>query len=336
VRPIRHVARRIGLALASWFDASVSIPRRQDPRPQIAWLRHFPFVAMHLGCFAVFSVGVGATAVTTAVVMYVIRMFAITAFYHRYFSHRAFRTSRLLQWFFAVVGNSAAQRGPLWWAAHHRLHHRHSDEAEDLHSPIRHGFFWSHFLWFANQGAERIDLRRIKDLSKYPELVFLDRYYSLVPILTGAGLFALGTILGRLAPALETNGPQLFVWGFLVSTVCVYHGTFSVNSIAHLFGTRAYDTGDNSRNNFLLAIVTLGEGWHNNHHHFPSSVRQGHVWWQIDMTYYVLAAMARLGLIWDLRDHSARPRSAEQPRASAPSPPSTAHAFLPSTGRRST
>jgi stearoyl-CoA desaturase (delta-9 desaturase) len=228
-------------------------------------------------------------------------MFAITGFYHRYFSHRAFKTSRWCQLAFAVLGASAVQRGPLWWAAHHRYHHAHSDEITDVHSPHHHGFWWSHVGWFTTRAAFVTNLRAIPDLAKFPELCFLDRFDILVPLFFAAFLYALGVGLETFAPGLKTNGLQLLVWGFFFSTVLVYHATYTVNSLAHQFGRQRYATNDHSRNNFFLAIITFGEGWHNNHHHYPAAARQGFYWWEIDLTYYVLLLFSWLRIIWDLK-----------------------------------
>jgi stearoyl-CoA desaturase (delta-9 desaturase) len=279
----------------------------------VDWARILPFVGMHVACLAVFWVGVSPFAVGVAATMYLVRMFAITGFYHRYFSHRTFKTSRVAQFLFAVVGASAVQRGPIWWAAHHRHHHAHSDRADDVHSPKQRGFVWSHMGWFLSRRHFAPDLGRVRDLLRYPELRWLDRFDILVPFLLALGLLLAGQWLEANRPGLGVTGGQLLVWGFFVSTVACYHGTYTINSLSHVFGKQRYRTGDASRNNFWLALITLGEGWHNNHHHYPSAARQGFYWWEIDITYYVLKVLSWLGIIWDLkpvpvsaRDHSAR------------------------------
>ena len=236
-----------------------------------------------------------------AIGLYFIRMFAITAFYHRYFSHRTFTTNRFWQFGFAVLGNSAAQRGPLWWAAHHRHHHQTADTEADVHSPSRHGFWWSHIGWLTDPANFATRWEYVKDWVKFPELVWLDRFDKVVPILLSVALFALGEMLARTSPHLGTSGAQLVIWGFFISTVVLFHGTCTINSLSHLFGWRRYDTKDTSRNNPILAIITLGEGWHNNHHHYPISTRQGFFWWEYDITYYLLVVMSWLGIIKDLR-----------------------------------
>ena len=292
--------RRVALAFVRWFDTSSAGADDGDDRA-IDWLRVVPFLGMHAMCFGVIWVGFSWFALWTAVALYAVRMFAITGFYHRYFAHKAFRTSRAMQFVFALVGAASVQRGPLWWAAHHRNHHRHADTERDPHSPGRHGFFWSHAGWFLTRGGFRTDLERIPDLARYPELRLLDRYDVFVPIALATALFLLGGWLERAHPELGTSAAQLLVWGFFISTVVLFHATVTINSLAHRYGTRRFATADDSRNNAWLALITFGEGWHNNHHHFPGSARQGFAWWEIDVTYYGLRALAALGLVWDLK-----------------------------------
>lgn len=291
---------RLGHRLRQWFDSAAVAPAQGADADRVDWLRVLPFVLLHLGCLGVFWVGVSPVAVAVAALLYAVRMFAITGFYHRYFSHRAFRTSRLMQFVFALVGAASVQRGPLWWAAHHRHHHRHSDTAQDLHSP-RHGFWRSHMGWFLTKRAFATDLSRVPDLARYPELRWLDRFDVAVPLALAAGLFGLGALLQRFWPELGTSGLQLLVWGFFVSTVVLFHATVTINSLAHRFGSRRFATSDDSRNNFWLALLTFGEGWHNNHHFYSSSARQGFRWWEIDLTWYGLRLLAALGLVHDLK-----------------------------------
>lgn len=286
--------------LVSWFDNHAVQTSDADPE-KIESLRVLPFIALHLACFAVFWIEFSWIAVFVAIALYVLRMFAITGFYHRYFSHKAFKTSRAVQFIFAFLAASAAQRGPLWWASHHRHHHAHSDHPEDPHSPKQHGFFWSHLSWFLANKNFRLKSERIKDWLQYPELKLLDRFDVVAPLALALGLFGLGAWLEESAPHLQTNGLQLFIWGFVISTVLLYHMTFTVNSLAHVWGKRRFLTNDDSRNNPVIALFTLGEGWHNNHHHFPSAARQGFYWWEIDLTYYGLKILSAFGLIWDLR-----------------------------------
>jgi stearoyl-CoA desaturase (delta-9 desaturase) len=257
----------------------------------------------------VIVVGASPTAVAVAIGLYGLRMFAITGFYHRYFAHRAFRTSRAFAFLMALVGASAAQRGPLWWAAHHRRHHVRSDEEDDLHSPRHRGFWRSHAGWFMTREAFATEERYVRDWLRHPELRLLNRFDWIAPALLLGALVAAGELLARFAPGLGTDGPQLAVWGFAISTVAVYHATFTINSLAHRWGRRRYATRDDSRNNLLLALLTLGEGWHNNHHHHAASARQGFYWWEIDLTYYGLVVLSWLGLVRDLRPVPARVRA---------------------------
>jgi len=286
-----------------WFDswAGLELMKVEGP-PKFDFIRSIPFIAVHLMCFGVYWVGWSWTAVAVAVAFYFIRMFAITGWYHRYFSHRTFKTSRAVQLVFAILGGMCVQRGPLWWAGHHRHHHIASDTPDDVHSPIQGGFLWSHMGWFTSQTHYAPRFKSIMDFYKFPELRFLDRFDVFLPILTGFGMFGLGSLLELCAPELGTNGPQMLIWGFFISTVALAHGTFTINSLSHVYGSQRYETGDTSRNNFILAMITMGEGWHNNHHYYPASTRQGFYWWEIDVTYYCLKMMEYLGLVWDIRE----------------------------------
>ena len=298
-------------ALLRWFDSgSTAADAGPLGADRVDWARIVPFAGMHLACLGVIWVGVSPVAVGTAVGLYVLRMFAITGFYHRYFSHRTFKASRGVQFAFALLGASAAQRGPIWWAAHHRHHHAHSDCPEDVHSPSQRGFLWSHMGWFLSRRHFAPDLGRVRDLLRYPELRWLDRFDILVPFVLAVGLLVLGKVLEARWPSLGTSGGQMLVWGFFISTVACYHGTYTINSLCHVWGRRRYKTDDDSRNNLLLAIITLGEGWHNNHHRYPMSARQGFYWWEIDLTYYGLRLLAALGLIRDLKPVPAAIRAA--------------------------
>ena len=307
--PASSGARRLSprQTLRQWFDSGESgAPPDPGIADRIDWLRAAPFVALHLGCLGALWTGVSATALGTAAVLYAVRMFAITGFYHRGFSHRAFRAARPVQLLFAVMGAACVQRGPLWWAAHHRNHHRDADTPRDPHSPLIRGFLWSHVGWFLTRRAFRTDLKRVSDLARFPELRWLDRYDIAVPVALAVALYALGALLRHLAPHLGTDGPQLLVWGFCISTVALFHATVTINSLAHRWGSRRFETGDGSRNNFLLALITFGEGWHNNHHRFPGKARQGFRWWEIDLTWYGLWLLAALGLISGLKPLPAR------------------------------
>jgi stearoyl-CoA desaturase (delta-9 desaturase) len=292
--------RGAAVAVLRWFDTEgPGEPGPDDDRVDL--LRVLPFIGMHVMCFGVIWVGFSWFAFWTAVILYALRMFAITGFYHRYFSHKSFKTSRPVQFLFALLGSSSVQRGPLWWAAHHRNHHRHSDTEHDPHSPMYRGFFRSHMGWFLTPRGFRTDRSMIKDLLRFPELRALDRFDILVPVALATALFLLGDWLERGMPELGTTGPQLLVWGFFVSTVVLFHASVTINSLAHRFGRRRFDTADESRNNWLLALITFGEGWHNNHHKFPGSARQGFRWWEFDLTYYVLRVFALFRIVWDLK-----------------------------------
>ncbi|MFC3714559.1 acyl-CoA desaturase [Luteimonas soli] len=301
--PAGKRAPRRFATVRGWIDTQAAHDTATDPASadRIDWLRASPFVAMHLACIGVLWVGVSPVALAVAAGLYAIRMFALTAFYHRYFSHRTFKTSRVVQFVFAVIGASCVQRGPLWWAAHHRSHHRHADTSLDPHSPTLRGFLWSHAGWFLTPRGFRTDWSRIPDLARYPELRWLDRYDTLVPVALACALYGLGALLQQVAPQLGTSGGQMLVWGFFVSTVVLFHATVTINSLAHRFGRRRFDTDDDSRNNLWLALITFGEGWHNNHHFFPGTARQGFRWWEIDLTWYALKAMAALGLVHGLK-----------------------------------
>jgi len=227
-------------------------------------------------------------------------MFAVTGIYHRYFCHNAYRLSRPVQFLFAVLGSTAVQRGPLWWAGHHRHHHTHSDTEEDIHSPRRQGFWWSHVGWILSTRNFRTRLDLVGDFARFPELRFLDRFDILVPVLLATGLYGAGAILATRAPHLGTSGPQMLFWGFFLSTMALFHATSTINSLDHMIGSQRFQTGDDSRNNASLAVLTLGEGWHNNHHRFAVSARQGFYWWEVDITYYILRALALLRIVRDL------------------------------------
>ena len=285
---------------SDYFPEGADVVRNRPDKFEVG--RCIPFLILHLGCLGVLWVGWSWTAVVVALFLYAVRMFAITAFYHRYFSHRTFRTSRIAQFLFAVIGNMAIQRGALWWASVHRHHHRHSDEDNDIHSPARQGFLWAHIGWMTSSRNFPTDYSAVPDLARYPELRFLNRFDLIVPVLFGLSLFGLGYLLERFFPSLGTSPAQIFVWGFFVSTTVLLHGTLFINSLAHTFGRRRFATGDDSRNSLLLALLTLGEGWHNNHHRYMYSARQGFYLWEIDISYYLLKFLSLLGIVWGLRE----------------------------------
>jgi len=282
-----------------WFDSESG----QDDdmhSTEFNWLRVMPFIILHLLCLLAFFLPLSSTALAVCFALYWLRLFAITAFYHRYFSHRAYKTNRFWQFIFALLGNMAAQRGPLWWAAHHRAHHQHADTDEDLHSPVKRGFWWSHAGWFTCDASFNTQYQRIKDFARFPELRWLNRYDSVAPLLLIVLLFLAGEWLAVAAPELNTNGLQLVVWGFFISTVLLFHSTVTINSLGHIWGKKRFATKDESRNNAFLALLTLGEGWHNNHHRWAVSARQGFYWWELDITYLILKLMSWIGIVYDL------------------------------------
>lgn len=247
-----------------------------------------PFLLIHVAALAAFFTGVKASWIAACVGLYFLRMWAITVGYHRYFSHRSFKTSRVFQFILAFLATTSVQKGVLWWAGNHRHHHRHSDTENDVHSPRQSGFFWAHVGWLMSYKWDETRFDLMKDFAKYPELRWLNRNHWLPPLILAVLLFWAG-------------GLGMLVWGFFVSTVLVYHCTFFINSLAHVFGKRRYNTSDDSRNSFILALLTLGEGWHNNHHHYQSSANQGWFWWEIDISFYSLKVLEKLGIVWDLR-----------------------------------
>lgn len=268
---------------------------------QIDVLRCVYFLSVHLGCLLVIWAGWSWIAFLTGFALYWIRMFAITGGFHRYFSHRSFKTSRGFQFVLALLGTSAGQKGPLWWAAHHRVHHQKSDRFDDVHSPIKSGFFWSHMGWIMSRDNFSTKTQEVKDLAAYPELVWLDRHFVIPPLALAVVLTLVGLGCQLWSPGLEVTGLQMLAWGFFVSTTALYHGTFSINSFGHLWGSRRFSTSDASRNNWALAVITMGEGWHNNHHRYPQSERQGFFWWELDLTHQILKIFSSVGLVWDLQ-----------------------------------
>ena len=261
---------------------------QQAKKHQIRWIKSIPFVAMHLAVVTVFFVPFSWPLVALCIGSYYLRMFALTAGYHRYFSHRTYKMNRFTQFMMAWLGSTCVQKGVLWWAANHRLHHHHSDQPEDVHSPVQRGFWWSHVGSILSEYHEETQWDQVKDLAKYPELRWLNRYHLIPGIAYAVVMFLLG-------------GWPALVWGFVVSTILLWHGTFTINSLSHVYGSRRYTTTDDSRNNFWLALITLGEGWHNNHHAYMTSTAQGFYWWEIDGSYYVLKVLSWFRVVRDLR-----------------------------------
>ena len=270
------------------------------PGERFVWRYTLPiFLIWGVGVVGPFFTGVSVVAVGVAIWLYFLRMFFITGFYHRYFSHLSYKVGRVMQFCMACCGCTAMQKGPIWWPSHHRHHHQHSDTPDDVHSCKLRGLWWSHVGWILCRKFHSVNEATVPDLLKFPELRWLDRdYHHLWPVaLLALACFGFGSWLGA---DWGTSGWQMLIWGFFISTVVLFHATSTINSLAHLMGRKRYKTGDESRNSFFLAIITMGEGWHNNHHHYPATVRQGFYWWEIDLTYYILRLFEKLGIIWDM------------------------------------
>ena len=273
-------------------------PRRpHQENPRIRPVAAAGFLLVHLAALGVFAVGFSWKGVALCLASYYLRMFAITAGFHRYFSHRTYKLARVPQFLLAFLGQTAAQKGVLWWASNHRHHHKYSDRPEDIHSPVQRGFWWSHMGWILAEEYEKTDLSRVQDLAKFPELLWLDRNMYLPTMLYAA------------ACGLAFGWTGVF-WGYFLSTVLLWHGTFTINSVMHVWGRQVFPTTDTSRNSFLLALVTMGEGWHNNHHYYPGSASQGFRWWQVDGSYYILWAGEKAGVVKGLRRVPAHLREA--------------------------
>jgi stearoyl-CoA desaturase (delta-9 desaturase) len=278
---------------------------------EYGWLVSAPFFGAHVAAVAgIWALGWSWKGFAIAVAMYYVRMFGVTGGYHRYFAHRTYRTSRAFQFFLAVLAQSSLQKGALWWAAHHRDHHKHSDTKQDPHSWREYGFWYSHIGWILAKESDETKLKNIQDLSRYPELRWLNTWHLIPGVAMGFGSWLVGSWFG-------------LTWWF-VSTVMLWHGTFAVNSLAHWWGRRRYPTTDDSKNSLAIALLTMGEGWHNNHHYYQRSVRQGFFWWEIDVTFYVLKACEKLGLVWDLQLPPQKVLDGKleevRPRALTPSP----------------
>jgi stearoyl-CoA desaturase (Delta-9 desaturase) len=275
----------------------MTIPSVYAPKPLgyriFSYVGTLPFFLLHAACFIAIWTGVSWWSLAMCFVLYYVRMFGVTAGYHRYFSHRSYKASRVVQFLIAVLAQSSAQKGALWWAAHHRHHHKTSDTPEDRHAP-KYGFWNSHVGWILNPSNDETALDLIPDLAKFPELRFLDRFHLLPPFALGAASYFFGMWMGGAWEGL--------VVGFFWSTVLCWHGTFTINSLTHLWGKRVYPTTDDSKNSFILALITCGEGWHNNHHYYQASARQGFRWWQIDLSFYALTVMSWVGLVSKLKE----------------------------------
>jgi stearoyl-CoA desaturase (delta-9 desaturase) len=265
--------------------ATATAPRELD---QLRWKENAPFWILHgVAIWLAIWAGWSWQAFAWLTGMYALRMFLITGVYHRYYSHRAYKTSRVFQFLVALLCHITAQKGVLWWAAHHRNHHKYSDQPEDIHSPRQRGFWWSHMFWILAKRYRKTEMAKIPDFAKYPELVWLDKYEQIITIAFGGVFFLVG-------------GLTALAWGFFVGIVLAWHATFTINSLAHVWGSVRYKTGDDSKNNVWLALLTGGEGWHNNHHHYQRSARQGFFWWEVDFTFYTLKTLELFRIVWDV------------------------------------
>ncbi|MDP2322696.1 MAG: acyl-CoA desaturase [Gammaproteobacteria bacterium] len=258
-------------------------------------------VGGHIACLAAYETGVSAVALLVAGVAYVLRAFGVTAGFHRLLAHGAFKAGRMTQFTLALLGSLATQGGPLWWVSHHRNHHRYSDAPLDIHSPRQRGFWYAHMGWMWDKTSFETVGANIKELYRFPELKVLQRCYPLLVVVQGVIFYALGVLINHYFPESGTTGAQMLVWGFIISTVALWHATFMVNSVCHTWGRRTYETGDDSTNNPFVALLTLGEGWHNNHHKYAYSARHGLEWWQVDPTYLGLRTLESVGLVSDLK-----------------------------------
>jgi stearoyl-CoA desaturase (Delta-9 desaturase) len=266
-----------------------SIIGRSWKRPSQYWdWDAIPFLTIHLMCLLAFQTGIHWEWVMLAIGSYYLRMVAVTAGYHRYFSHRSYKTSRLFQFLLAFLAMTSAQKGVLWWAAHHRHHHKNSDQEEDIHSPLQRGFWFSHVGWILSAHSVPTDMNLVKDFRQYPEICFLNRFYFIPPLVYALLIYSLWGFPG-------------LIWGFFISTTALYHCTFFINSLTHMIGRVRYKSNDGSKNSFILAILCCGEGWHNNHHYYQLAARQGWFWWEVDLSYYILSFLSWFGIVWDLR-----------------------------------
>lgn len=264
------------------------------------WISRIVVFTIHAGALLVFFNGFSWIALIVCLALYVIRGFGITGGYHRLFSHKSYETSRVGQTVIAIIGTTAVEGGPIEWTLNHRHHHAESDQPDDLHSPrTPRSFWWAHLGWILSAEVPPKPTQHTRDLQKFPELVWVERLQLVFIALLIGGLYWLGSALGA---EWHTSGLQMVAWGFFLSTVIVWHITWLVNSATHTHGSRRYETPDDSRNNWWVGILALGEGHHNNHHKHQSYCRQGLLWYEFDLTYYILRFLALLGLVWNLKE----------------------------------
>lgn len=286
------------------FRAAAVVARPAWYRAARNGLSLSPLILVHLALVAVLFVPVTVVGLVVLVIATRVTALGITVGFHRYLSHHAFKTSRWFQFVLAAAGCTALQKGPLWWVVHHRQHHTHSDTEGDVHSPVVHGFWYGHCGWLFASDLLRRDHTTVRDLSRYPELVWLDRLWMLPGLLLAAACYLAG-------------GWSAVVWGYCLSTVLIFQITFAVNSVGHRWGRQRFDTGEGSRNNWALGILAMGDGWHNNHHRAPTSARHGMAWYEFDMSYQVIRLLRRVGLVWDVRQPPAAVLAAAAPGGTA-------------------
>ncbi len=255
-----------------------------------------PLLGTMVGIVLVAINGITLEMHLVAIVMAFLTGLGVTVGFHRLFVHRSFETYRPVAWLLAILGCMKGEASVLLWVSEHRKHHRHADALGDPHSPLLAGFWHAHMSWLFVR-TYSFDPREVPDLLKRPDLLWIDRHGFKWYLL---GLFIPSAICGLVS--MSAYGALMgFLWGGLLRQLYVQHTTYLVNSATHLWGSKAYPTADGSRNSWIVALVTLGEGWHNYHHAFPYSARHGIRWWQIDVGWYVIWFMARLGLVWNVR-----------------------------------
>lgn len=264
-----------------------------------------PFAALLVAVVSLWGRGFSAIDFGLLAGMYVLTVLGITVGFHRLFTHRAFETNSVVEFIFAVLGSMAVQGRLFNWVALHRRHHQHSDEIDDPHSPhhagegvwgVVRGVWHAHLGWIFR--PKPLDLPRyVKDLGQKRSLRIANRMFF---VWVAVGLLIPAAIGGLLTQS-WAGAFWGFIWGGLVRVLLVHHVTWSINSVCHLWGRRPYQTGDESRNNSLFGVLALGEGWHNTHHAFPTSARHGLQWWQPDVSYWVIRALAALGLAWNIK-----------------------------------
>ncbi|MDB5327252.1 MAG: Acyl-CoA desaturase [Phycisphaerales bacterium] len=280
-----------------------------------------PFIGFIVAAVLLWGIGFSWLHLSLMVAMYLLSAVGITIGYHRLFTHRAFETSRTLKAVFAILGSMAVEGPLLKWVAMHRRHHQHSDEEHDPHSPHLHGeglwgvvtgLFHAHVGWIFDRDPANLE-RYVGDLSKDKVLNYISRTF---PLWVLVGLL-IPTILGGLISMTWTGALLGLVWGGFARIFLVHHVTWSINSVCHLWGSKDFESHDESRNNFIFGVLAMGEGWHNNHHAFPTSARHGLKWWQFDASYYIIAGMERVGLASKVRLPSEQTMAAKAIKSAA-------------------